>query len=91
MKEARNFEAEDIFFDQVITGIHAAPSKALAVCSVKSINQTRKGYESSLWLCPLDGSGQPQRFTRGPVKTASRAGPRTGNRSRSCPIVQSEA
>jgi dipeptidyl aminopeptidase/acylaminoacyl peptidase len=59
------FEVEDLLLEQRIEDLHAVPAHDVAVCAVKRAHRDSDGYRSTLWLFPLDGSGEPRQLTAG--------------------------
>ena len=60
-----SFGVEDLLLEQRIGDLHAVPVHDVAVCAVKRPHRDSDGYRSTLWLFPLDGSGEPRPLTAG--------------------------
>ncbi|NML18011.1 S9 family peptidase [Azohydromonas caseinilytica] len=60
-----SFEVEDLCLEQRIDDLHAVGASDTAVCAVKRVERDADAYRSTLWLFPLDGSGEPRPLTAG--------------------------
>lgn len=69
-KDRRPFTVEDLYLHRKVTEACCGPEAA--ACAVKSVDRENDGYQSHLWLFPLDGSPGRQ-LTRG---TGSDSGPK---------------
>jgi dipeptidyl aminopeptidase/acylaminoacyl peptidase len=54
--EVRPFQVEDLYLHRKITDAACAPGSDVAACVVKAVDRENDGYQSHLWLFPLDGS-----------------------------------
>src|SRR5437868_3846546 len=60
----KSFEVEDLFELHLIEDLDCRPGLDVAACAVTRADRKRDGYQSALWLVPLDGSA-PRQLTAG--------------------------
>ncbi|MDM0032171.1 prolyl oligopeptidase family serine peptidase [Variovorax sp. J22P271] len=60
----RTFRPEDLYLQRKITDIECHPDRAVAACSVRSVDQENDKYASSIWQFSLAG-GDASQLTRG--------------------------
>src|SRR5215213_2149599 len=64
---AKPFLPDDLFQYREVSTVHCTPGTDVAACAVTNPDQGSDGYQSAIWLVPLDG-GRPFQFTAGTSK-----------------------
>ncbi len=72
MSERRPVAPEDLFQLQFVDAVALSPDGSRVLYQVRSIDPEKDGYESHLWLVPMQG-GDPRRLTFGEQKDGSAA------------------
>jgi dipeptidyl aminopeptidase/acylaminoacyl peptidase len=72
MPERKPVAPEDLFQLQFIDAVALSPDGSRVLYQVRSIDPEKDGYESHLWLVPMQG-GEPRRITFGEHKNGSAA------------------
>src|SRR5437867_9066428 len=72
MTERRPVTPEDLFQLQFVDALALSADGRLVVYQVRTIDAEKDGYESHLWLVPLQG-GEPRRLTFGEHKNGNAA------------------
>ena len=86
MPERKQVTPEDLLQLQFVDAVAVSPDGSRVVYQVRSIDPEKDGYESHLWLVPMQG-GDPRRITFGEHKNGARRGALTARRSRSFRIA----
>ncbi len=72
MSERKPVTPEDLFELQFVDAVALSPDATRVLYQVRSIDPEKDGYESHLWLVPMQG-GEPRRLTFGEHKNGSAA------------------
>ncbi|TMQ61213.1 MAG: S9 family peptidase [Candidatus Eisenbacteria bacterium] len=72
MPERKQVTPEDLLQLQFVDAVAVSPDGSRVVYQVRSIDPEKDGYESHLWLVPMQG-GDPRRITFGEHKNGSAA------------------
>ncbi|HYR51213.1 MAG TPA: S9 family peptidase [Candidatus Dormibacteraeota bacterium] len=72
MPERKQVTPEDLLQLQFVDAVAVSPDGSRAVYQVRSIDPEKDGYESHLWIVPMQG-GEPRRLTFGEQKNGSAA------------------
>jgi dipeptidyl aminopeptidase/acylaminoacyl peptidase len=73
--EKRRITETDIFQFRWAANPQLSPDGSQAAYVLVTVNQKEDSYETSLWLVPADGKGEPRRLTTGPRDTSPRWSP----------------
>jgi dipeptidyl aminopeptidase/acylaminoacyl peptidase len=68
------FSFDDLYLHRKVTDVHCGLAREAAVCTVRSADREQDGYDSCLWLFPLDGAA-PRQLTRSGKDNSARWSP----------------